>query len=414
MSTIRDLRDLVSVSRLTFREENSGEENSDNNEEEPQVVTSKRNVSGKEPVKLKSRYQKLAPIMSDTQPGERKPRGKLSTTDAYTLNSYRDLGNSSISLTSRDSLLDRETIPVVNHNGNGGECSPKIVAASGNFDSILAYIDASVVSDWLNRANRSLKKMLKWHRNGLVNASLSSASSFVTTSYKYESFVNFCNFWLGFNETVRLSDKQRRDLIEMEYSIVYDEVLHAFQVGIESNFVSLNDVHSLLKAVLREYPLQLLSFRGTYLLLDYIDILSSERHHDYKRLLSDVKCRTVNKQYAQWLLSIRSFALINMCWSIVKFFEKTTNIDQTTSIKVTKDEATKTTSTKIVSSSSSSVSSSGSSRSSSSAAVSSNNMARAKSAKSKSTQANDDHEDTFNLIIPKSLKYEFYLDAVMK
>jgi hypothetical protein len=83
----------------------------------------------------------------------------------------------------------------------------------------------------------------------------------------------------------------------------------------------------LIKAVFREYPIQLLSFRGAYLLLDYIDILSSDRHDDeYKKLLSDVKCRTINKQYAQWLLSIRSFALINLCWSVIKFYRKTIKI----------------------------------------------------------------------------------------
>ena len=67
-----------------------------------------------------------------------------------------------------------------------------------------------------------------------------------------------------------------------------------------------------------------MSFRGAYLLLNMIDTLSSDRHdNEYKKLLSDVKCRTVNKQYAQWLLSIRSFALINLCWAVIKFYRKT-------------------------------------------------------------------------------------------
>ncbi len=57
--------------------------------------------------------------------------------------------------------------------------------------------------------------------------------------------------------------------------------------------------------------------------LDYIDTLSSNRLDKYRVLLSDVKCRTVNKQYAQWLLSIRSFSLINLSWSIIKFYKKT-------------------------------------------------------------------------------------------
>lgn len=194
---------------------------------------------------------------------------------------------------------------------------------NGNFDYILTYVDASVVGDWLNRANRSLKKMNKWHQDNstLYSDKQSQASS--KNPIKYESFVLFANFWLGFNENAKFTDKQRRQLIEMEFSIINDEVMQAFQVGLESQQISINEINQLLRAVFKEYPLQLLSFRGAYLLLDYVDILSSDRQDEYKRLLSDVKCRTVNKQYAQWLLSIRSFALINLCWSIVKFFRKT-------------------------------------------------------------------------------------------
>ena len=190
---------------------------------------------------------------------------------------------------------------------------------SGNFDQMLTYIDASVVSEWLNRANRSLRKMHRWHQD---NSSLFDTAQ-SKTFLKYEPFVCFANFWLGCNSSSKLDHKQRRQLFEMEYSIICDEVTQAFQVGIDSQTIGLADVHRLLHAVFKEYPLQLLSFRGVYLLLDYIDILSSNRLDEYRKLLSDVKCRTVNKQYAQWLLSIRSFSLINLCWSIVKFYRNT-------------------------------------------------------------------------------------------
>lgn len=194
---------------------------------------------------------------------------------------------------------------------------------NGNFDTMLSFIDASVVSDWLNRANRSLRKMHRWHQD---NTKLYERpmSSFRNSEFlKYESFIRFANFWLGCNKTSKLDHKQRRELLEMEYSIICDEVTQAFQIGIDSQSISIADIHRLLHAVFKEYPLQLLSFRGVYMLLDYIDTLSSNRLDEYKTLLSDVKCRTVNKQYAQWLLSIRSFSLINLCWSIVKFYRKT-------------------------------------------------------------------------------------------
>lgn len=53
-----------------------------------------------------------------------------------------------------------------------------------------------------------------------------------------------------------------------------------------------------------------MSSKGAHLFLDYLDVLTSERATAYRRLLSDVKCGTKVKQYAQWLLAIRSFSLV--------------------------------------------------------------------------------------------------------
>ena len=138
-------------------------------------------------------------------------------------------------------------------------------SAQGNFDYILVYVDASVVSEWLNRANRSLRKMYKWHRDNKDSYSFNvpaSGDAAISTSQKkllkYESFINFCNFWLGggtvpdnstsgivtsssessaslLNKKKVFSDKQRRSLIEMEYSIICDEVVQAFQIGMSSS-----------------------------------------------------------------------------------------------------------------------------------------------------------------------------------
>jgi hypothetical protein len=253
--------------------------------------------------------------------------------------------------------------------------------------------------------------MFKWHQE----------SNAATKTLKYESFVMFCNFWLGFNESAKFNDKQRRSLIEMEYSIICDEVMQAFQVGLDDQKLGVNQIHQLIKAVFKEYPLQFLSFRGAYLLLDYIDILSSDRQEDYKKLLSDVKCRTVNKQYAQWLLSIRSFALINLCWSIIKFYRRTVepvNAERAqtarqdgkgvlaeldgrlSSLSISNFKNANERDFSLSSSSSSSLSSSASSISSSSK---SRPSARAKKV------LEDPHS-----IMPNGVKYDMYLEAVFK
>lgn len=374
MSALKDLRELVNVSRLTFREDSDDDESDKRPRTPPPVSISKSLAAAASASTAAAANSKLKqPIPSLNEP---LLNNKKSSVDGkYVL----DTARSSVLLTDRSALVDRNSIPDVrllkkkdqlpsltttttttasSYTDDNNKKVTKIIwlfiwkkrlfiikcflnwkksppkesnnnnerlrfnqtieplkdpsakqttlpdplstatsipstNLSGNFDYLLAYIDASVVSEWLNRANRYLKKLSAWHRG--------AASSI--SSLRFESYVLFASFWIGSSRV--FGDKQRRELIEIEYSIIYDEVVHAFQCGLESQQVTIGDLHGLLRAVFREYPLQLLSFRGTYLMLEYIDILSSERQDDYKRLLSDVKCRTVNKQYAQWLLSIR-------------------------------------------------------------------------------------------------------------
>lgn len=276
---------------------------------------------------------------------------------------------------------------------------------NGNFDHMLTYIDASVVGEWLNRANRSLRKMHRWHQD---NSSLYKSKQ-PDKLLKYESFVNFANFWLGCNKISKLDHKQRRQLLEMEYSIICDEVTQAFQIGIESQEIGIADIHRLLHAVFKEYPLQLLSFRGVYMLLDYVDILGSNRLDEYKNLLSDVKCRTVNKQYAQWLLSIRSFSLINLCWSIVKFYKNTCEEEVKKNVEKTPLEELD---CRI---SSLSVARIEKSRSESTSSTISSSSTESNFMRPKSTKNNFIHKPEVDFIpVSKQEKFDFYLEAVLK
>jgi len=174
--------------------------------------------------------------------------------------------------------------------------------------------------------------------------------------------------------------------------------------------------------VLKEYPLQFLSFRGVYLLLDYIEILSSNRQDDYKKLLSDVKCRTLNKQYAQWLLSIRSFALINLCWSIVKFYRKTVE-KETNYLKATYtgcsqlDELDGRLSSLSISnrdavSNKPNVNSSCSSLSTASSTSSSSSSFKTRATKSAASKQKENDED-FSPVL-NQVKYELYLESAYK
>ena len=106
----------------------------------------------------------------------------------------------------------------------------------------------------------------------------------------------------------------------MEHEILVEEVGLAFAVGKESRKVVRRDGTDLVSALFREYPSKLLSSKGTHLFLNYLDILTSDRAERYKKLLADVRCSTRNRQYAQWLLATRSFALVSMWSAIVNFY----------------------------------------------------------------------------------------------
>lgn len=330
MGAIRDLREIINVSRLTCRESDDEDYNTYNDYFE----TRRNSLSSTNNSSLTTKQIPI-PINSTKAPSKalgyvnaQKDLLLLSRTSIpkFSIKIQKPLppvaANGPINNAKMDRSVEklRESINELNlyrkmfnkpvdseeelqENDEKLKDPESNVKLQRNFDELLTYIDASIISDLLERSNKNLKNIYIW----------SEAS-------KCELFIKFANFWI-----FKLNDKQRRNLIDMEYSIVVEEITQAFGVGLESDLISLKDIHVLLRAVFKEYPLSLLSFRGLYMFLDYLDILCSDRQESYRKLLSDVKCRTKNKQYAQWLLSIRSYALINITSEIVNFFNKTSS-----------------------------------------------------------------------------------------
>ena len=304
MRTVRDLRDLVNVSRLSFKESDDEKEDDDRFNMPPHSSVSKSTATFRfDPVKDFNK------IVAATSKSSKPPLINLSKTTPIIKNvnntiSNNNNNNNSINNkmnASRDLLLDRNSIPSVSFSLasskkplpplNSSRSSSTSIAKSttpsnekeneeqedtdikemketnnisinieplqmklsikpepdtkqkqesGNFDDMLTYIDASVVSEWLNRANRSLRKMHKWHQDntGLFNNEPPPHSAKLT---RYEPFVLFASFWLGSHPTAKFDHKQRRQLIEMEHSIICDEVNQAFQVGIDSQQIGIGE-----------------------------------------------------------------------------------------------------------------------------------------------------------------------------
>ncbi|XP_071107878.1 uncharacterized protein [Haliotis cracherodii] len=173
---------------------------------------------------------------------------------------------------------------------------------SGNYDDMLCYMDATLVSGWLTQANDAVGALCKFCHAG-------------------DNYVQFAHFWLS-----SFSDVQKHEIFEMEYEILIEEMSLAFSVGREQRKVLRSDITNLASALLVEYPSKLMSSKGNHLFLDYLDILSSEKREQYKNLLSNVRCSTKNRQYAQWLLATRSFALVSMWSAITNFYQNLTGI----------------------------------------------------------------------------------------
>ncbi|KAK3751046.1 hypothetical protein RRG08_044624 [Elysia crispata] len=169
-----------------------------------------------------------------------------------------------------------------------------------NFDDMLTYMDATIVANWLTRANTAIEEVTSYCSKG-------------------DNFVQFAHFWLS-----SFPDIQKKDIFSMEYDFLIEELKLAFAVGREDRKIVRRDLVDLCNAVFKEYPQKLLGGKAPHIFLDYLDILSSEKHVEYKKLLSDVRCATTNRQYAQWLLAVRSFALVSVWSSVINFYRNLT------------------------------------------------------------------------------------------
>ncbi len=165
-----------------------------------------------------------------------------------------------------------------------------------NFDYMLIFLDAATVSEWLSNSNELVTDLTEWCHQG-------------------ENFVQFAHFWLS-----EMPELQRQEILKLEYSILMDQFNLAFASGREVGQVKHKDTVHFAQAVFKEYPATLFSSKSSHTFLNYLDILTSERAGDYKKLLTDVRCSTKVKQHAQWTLACRAFCLVSVWSAVVRFF----------------------------------------------------------------------------------------------
>lgn len=162
-------------------------------------------------------------------------------------------------------------------------------------------MDATVVSDWLTRANTSIQQLTSW-------------------LHFSDNFIQFAHFWLS-----EMPRSKQRELIEMEFTISMEEIKFAFGAGLDGGSVSSQDIDAFARSVFWEYPEKFHNSETKDFFLKILLCLCSGKKNTYRALLSDVQCSTSNKQYVQLILATRAFAVVNICSGVLEFYKQAFN-----------------------------------------------------------------------------------------
>ena len=174
--------------------------------------------------------------------------------------------------------------------------------SSNEFEEIFKYVDVVVISAWLEISNECLDSITSWLK-------------------KDHNFLRLSHFLLSDFQFTK-----RKQLFEMEVSVILDELQFAFRVGISSKKVTLQDLTNLLSMVVREYPAKIYSKDGVPCILNMLCIFCCGKNQSYKNLLSNIKYSTRNAQVAQWMLAIRAFSLLSICNGILDFYRNVSEL----------------------------------------------------------------------------------------
>lgn len=309
----KDLRDIINVSRLSIRTSSEDEYSSD---DIPINLESKNDMKLNQYLNNR-RTSAMEESSFDTLPIQTRPKSAARNRDANSFyqnrpstapNGYKENPAATYPTNS-----GRNTVPGVNYKITDAEMLNKYTpippiskpiknSKQKNLDNLFPYLDTTIVNGWLEELNNKLDYINKFMK-------------------KSNNFLEFANFFL-----VDLPSEKYKELLDLEFSIILDQLKYAFHAGFSEDAISPKDLYTLATSVIKEYPKKLKKEKkGPELLLNITLIFCSEKDETYRKLLRNVNCFTDNKLYIQWLLAIRAFGLIGFITGIFKFFE---NIQQ--------------------------------------------------------------------------------------
>lgn len=290
--SVKDLRELINVSRLSYRDDEEEEELYHSSSPESLQEFGDIPLEGAKPALPKRRNKDLVPLSSK----EKSVSPPLSAGSSGRASPLPPIGASS---TASPSSSERTSPaqPISAANRVISTRRKDLKTSKANFDSMLLYMDSTVVGDWLTKANSLIKQLTSWlHDN--------------------DNFIQFAHFWLS-----EMPTSKQRELIEMEFSILMEEICFAFGAGLEGKSVSRQDICAFARAVFWEYPEKFHNSETMDFFLKILLCLCSGRKNNYRALLSDVQCSTSNKQFVQLILATRAFAIVSICSGVLEFFK---------------------------------------------------------------------------------------------
>lgn len=285
--SVRDLRELVCVSRLTMREDEEDEDDLSR----PMTSLSLFEESPSGGLTFQS------PAHGYACPPEENHIVPVGA--PQTVNDLVNSNNSSASLDTNMGLVkSKSCLPPVKSSKRPplGYLESQSSERQGFYDDVLKHLEEETVRGWLQQANQSVTELSEWCHEG-------------------DNFVAFSHFWLA-----EFSLEEQLALVKLEISVLLDEIGFALQSAISARKIQEVDVKTLFSSLLPEYPTKLCSARGQYIFLNTLNTLSSGKTDGYKKLLTHVKLQTRLSSIAQRALSMRAYLVINLWKNVVQFY----------------------------------------------------------------------------------------------
>jgi len=304
---IRDLREIINISRLSLRDDEEVEciYSSD---EEQQSLSSLDDYIASRPSSSIGARSSFTTLTSSTELANRlsseNKRGRPST--APVREKRHIAGNAGGRVTvpmvdvKRAPFPNQYTpVPPIGQKEEKQRTRKSVRKEKMNFDHILEFLDSTVVNGWLEECNTCMKEL----------------SNFVNNA---AGFVRFLEFFLK-----TMSFQHFCGLLDLEFSIITDRIKHGLHVGLSTQKIADNVIRQLTSAILPEYENAFKDpLKGVEEFIDVFVVISSAKTERYRVLLRKVNCTTQNKNYVQWILAMRAHGLISFLTGILRFYKE--------------------------------------------------------------------------------------------